>query len=56
MTIKIERGQKKTRRREKNRQGIRFTNRLALHLMLFLAAGLAGGFALVWKIIEYQLL
>lgn len=53
MTIKIERGRKKTRRRKK-RQSIGFTNRLALYLMLFLAAGLAGGFILALKSIEYQ--
>ena len=53
MTIKIERGRKKTRRRKK-RQSIGFTNRLALYLMLFLAAGLAGGFILAWRSIEFQ--
>ena len=50
MTIKIERGRKKPKRRRNKR----FTNRLALYLMLFLAAGLAGGFILAWKSIEYQ--
>lgn len=54
MTIKIERGRKKTRRRKKKRQSIGFTNRLALYLMLFLAAGLAGGFFLALKSIQYQ--
>lgn len=54
MTIRIERGRKKPRRRRKKRSGIGFTNRLALYLMLFLAAGLAGGFILAWKSIEYQ--
>ncbi len=54
MTIKIERGRKKTRRRKKKRQPIGFTNKLALYLMLFLAAGLAGGFILAWKSIEFQ--
>lgn len=54
MTIKIERGQKKAKRRRKKRKDIGFTNRLALYLMLFLAAGLAGGFILAWKSIEYQ--
>ncbi len=54
MTIKIERGRKKTRRRRKKRQSIGFTNRLALYLMLFLLAGLAGGFFLALKSIEYQ--
>lgn len=54
MIIKIERNQKQTRRRRKKRQSIGFTNRLALYLMLFLVAGLAGGFILAWKSIEYQ--
>lgn len=54
MTIKIERGRKKARRRKKKRQPIGFTNKLALYLMLFLAAGLAGGFILAWKSIEFQ--
>ena len=54
MTIKIERGRKKPRRRKKKRQSIGFTNKLALYRMLFLAAGLAGGFILAWKSIEFQ--
>ena len=54
MTIKIERGRKKPKRRNKKRQSIGFTNKLALYLMLFLAAGLAGGFILAWKSIEFQ--
>lgn len=54
MTIKIERGRKKTRQRSKKRQSIGFTNRLAIYLMLFLAAGLAGGFYLALKSIEHQ--
>ena len=54
MTIKKERGRKKARRRKKKRQPIGFTNKLALYLMLFLAAGLAGGFILAWKSIEFQ--
>ncbi len=54
MTIKIERGRKKARWRKKKRQSIGFTNKLALYLMLFLAAGLAGGFILAWKSIEFQ--
>lgn len=54
MIIRIERGRKKTRRRKKKRQPIGFTNRLALYLMLFLAAGLAGGFILAWESIKYQ--
>ena len=54
MTIKIERGRKKPKRRRKKRQSIGFTNRLALYLMLFLAVGLAGGFYLALKSIQYQ--
>lgn len=54
MTAKIERGRKSPRRRRKKRQSIGFTNQLALYLMLFLAAGLAGGFFLALKSIEYQ--
>lgn len=54
MTIKVERGRKKPRRRRKKKQPIGFTNRLAIYLMLFLAAGLAGGFILAWKSIEFQ--
>lgn len=54
MTIKIERGQKKPRRRKKKRQGIGFTNRLAVYLMLFLATGLVGGFILARMSIQYQ--
>lgn len=54
MTIKVERGRKRPRRRRKKKQPIGFTNRLAIYLMLFLAAGLAGGFILAWKSIEFQ--
>lgn len=54
MTIKIEKGRKKPRRRKKKRQSIGFTNQLALYLMLFLLAGLAGGFILAWRSIEFQ--
>lgn len=54
MTIKIERGRKKPRRRKKKRPGIGFTNRLALYLMMFLLAGLVGGFILAWRSIEFQ--
>lgn len=53
MTIKIERGRKKPKRRRK-RKNIGFTNQLALYLMLFLAAGLVGGFILAWRSIEFQ--
>ena len=30
-----------------------FTNRLAMYILLFLAAGLAGGFILAWRSISY---
>lgn len=53
MTIKIERGRKKTRSKKK-RSGIGFTNWLALLIMAFLGAGLVGGFYLALKSIEYQ--
>ncbi len=43
---------KKKRKRKQNRLG--FSNRLALYILLFLAAGLAGGFYLALKSIEYQ--
>ncbi len=54
MTIKIERGRRKTRKCRKTSQRIGFTNRLALYLMAFLASGLVGGFYLAMKSIEYQ--
>lgn len=54
MPIETTQLQKKTRRREKNHKDIGFANRLALYLMLFLAAGLAGGFILAWRSIEFQ--
>lgn len=54
MTIKIERGRKKTKRSRKKRKGIGFTNWLAVYLVLFLLAGLVGGFYLALKSIEYQ--
>ena len=44
MTIKIERGRKKTTRKKKKRSGLGFTNWLALLIMAFLFAGLMGGF------------
>lgn len=54
MTIKIEKGRKKAKRRKTKRKGIGFTNSLAVCLVLFLAAGLAGGFILAWESIRYQ--
>lgn len=38
----------------KKRQKLGFTNRLAIYLVLLLTAGLAGGFFLAWKSIQYQ--
>lgn len=53
MAIVIGRGKKKNKpRRKKPRLG--FSNRLALYVMLFLAAGLAGGFFLAILSIKYQ--
>lgn len=37
----------------KHLKNIGFTNRLALYIILFLAAGLAGGFILAWRSISY---
>jgi len=48
------------KRQRPSRKGIRkhladlgFTNRLAIYILLFLAAGLAGGFVLAWRSITY---
>lgn len=54
MATKVVRGRKKTGQRRKKHQGIGFTNRLALYLMLFLGTGLLGGFILAWRSIEFQ--
>lgn len=53
MTITIERGKKKSKLKSK-RPRLGFSNRLALYVMLFLAAGLAGGFFLAILSIKYQ--
>lgn len=53
MTITIERGKKKSKPKSK-RPRLGFSNRLALYVMLFLAAGLAGGFFLAILSIKYQ--
>ncbi len=53
MTIKIERDRKKRRPRKK-KTGIGFSNRYAIYVLLFLAAGLAGGFFLALLSIKYQ--
>lgn len=57
MTIKIELASKKSRQRKQKKRkktGIGFTNRLAIFLLLFLVAGLIGGFALSVLSIKYQ--
>lgn len=54
MVIEIGRDGKRLKHRRRDRSGIGFTNRLAIYLMLFLATGLAGGFYLALKSIEYQ--
>lgn len=54
MTIKIERSRKKSKRKKKGHfASLGFTNRLALYIMLFLAAGLIGGFYLAIRSIAY---
>ena len=52
MIIRVER-KKKTRRRKK-KSGLGFTNCLAIYLLLFLVAGLLGGFLLAVLSIKYQ--
>lgn len=55
MTIRIEPGRREaepTKQKHKRRKRIGFTNGLAICIMLFLAAGLAGGFYLALKSIE----
>ena len=47
MTITIKRGKHETKPKRKRPVG--FTNKLAVYIMLFLAAGLAGGFYLALK-------
>lgn len=54
MTIKIERKPKKPKHKKRKKQGIGFTNRLAVFLLLFLSAGLVGGFFLAVLSIRYQ--
>lgn len=45
---------KKSRKKlAKHFKGLGFTNRLAIYILLFLAAGLAGGFILAWRSITY---
>lgn len=54
MTIKIERGRKKPARRKKKKPDVGFSNRYSVWVLLFLAAGLAGGFILALFSIRYQ--
>ena len=54
MTIKIERDRKKSKRRRKKCKDIGTTNLMAFCLIALLAAGLAGGFYLALKSIQYQ--
>lgn len=54
MTINIEKDGKRVERRAKKRHSIGFTNGFAVYLALLLTAGLAGGFFLAWKSIQYQ--
>ena len=53
MVIRVERG-KKTRRRRKKKNHIGFTNCLAILLLLFLVAGLVGGFLLAVLSIRHE--
>lgn len=46
MNIRIERSGRRVERPVKKRQKLGFTNKLAIFLLLFLTAGLAGGFVL----------
>ena len=49
MTIKVER-----KKKNKTKKKIGFTNCLAIYLLLFLTAGLVGGFLLAVMSIRYQ--
>ncbi len=53
MTTKIWGGWKRRKQKE-NKMCLGFTNRLAIYLLIFLAAGLTGGFYLALKSIQYQ--
>lgn len=54
MSIRTGRGCKKDKNAKKKKQSIGFSNKLALCVLLFLAAGLAGGFILALYSIKYQ--
>ncbi len=53
MTTKLW-GRWKKHRPKENKARLGFTNRLAIYLLVFLAAGLTGGFYLALKSIQYQ--
>ncbi len=48
------RATKKTRKARRHKEHLGFSNRLALYVLMFLAAGLAGGFFLALLSIKYQ--
>jgi len=54
MTIKIELGRKRSGRTKTRKQSVGFSNRYSVYVLLFLAAGLAGGFILALLSIKYQ--
>ncbi len=54
MVIRIERGRKKSSRAKKKKQSVGFSNRYSVYVLLFLAAGLVGGFILALLSIKYQ--
>lgn len=54
MTIKMECNRKKSKQAKKRKKSIGFSNRYAVYVLLFLAAGLAGGFILALLSIKYQ--
>lgn len=44
------------KRKSRRRSKVGFTNRLAVYMLLFLAAGLVGGFFLAWRSISVDYL
>lgn len=48
MALKFLKSRAKKRKRKSS-----FTNRLAIYIMVFLAAGMLGGFVLAWRSITY---
>lgn len=51
--VKIKAGKPVAAKDKKKRKSLGFTNRLALLIMLLLAAGMFGGFVLAWRSISY---